>query len=201
MPDHTNKQGLTSQQLATGVTTNSSSYQNHGSPIPEHTRPGFYGPGRPFGNNSMVVIQRGEDNAVLQLQAVSSPDGTAGGTGSYPNISGANAVVNPLTAPAWNGQTSPGESQQLVVTSASQLPSGVHGSVYGGATLAATGGLPGAAKTWALAKGSSLPAGLSLSAGGLISGTPSTAGSYTMYIRCSDSSGMVGTKLFTIAVS
>jgi Putative Ig domain len=88
----------------------------------------------------------------------------------------------------------------LVITSASQLPSGTHAVVYGGAQLAASGGL--GAQSWALATGSSLPAGLSLAgATGVISGTPTTAGSYSFTVRLTDVSGNVGAKLFSLAVS
>jgi hypothetical protein len=199
MVDHTNKQGVTAQTLATGVTTNSSSYQNHGNPIPEHTRPGYYGPGRPFGHSAATLVPRAEDSVVGQLQTVQSPDGTSGGTSSYPNISGATGVQNPLVTPNWDAQRSPAESQQLVITSASQLPSGTHAVVYGGANLAATGGL--GARTWALATGSSMPAGLSLSSAGAISGTPTTAGAYSFFVRVTDVSGNVGAKMFSLAVS
>jgi hypothetical protein len=199
MGDHTNKQGVTAQGLVTGITSNSSAVQLHGLPVPEHQRPGFYGPGRPFGHSAGVLVPGAEYRAVNQIQTGASPDGTSGGTSSYPNISGATGVVNPLTAKSWQAQTSPGESQQLVIQTATQLPSGSHGTAYGGAQLAASGGL--GAESWALATGSSLPAGLTLSAAGAITGTPSTAGSYTFFIRVTDVSGNVGTKMFSLAVS
>jgi large repetitive protein len=103
-----------------------------------------------------------------------------------------------MITPAWNQQTGPGESQQLVIQTATQLPSGTHAVLYGGAQLAASGGL--GAQTWALATGSSLPAGMSLSSAGAITGTPSTAGSYTFFIRVTDVSGNIGTKMFSLAV-
>jgi Putative Ig domain len=197
MGDHTNKQGVTAQGLVTGVTTNSSAVQLHGNPIPEHQRPGFYGPGRPFGHSAGTLVPG--DGGGNQVQTVANPAGTSGGGAEYPNSRGANAVLDPLVVPAWNGQTSPGQSQQLVITSNSQLPSGVHGVAYSGATLAATGGL--GARTWALAGGSSLPAGMTLSTAGVLGGTPSTAGSYSMTIRVTDVSNNVGAKIFNIAVS
>jgi hypothetical protein len=162
-------------------------------------RPGYYTAGRPSGHNAPTLIQRGEHNPTNQLQAVSSPDGTAGGGASYPNIAGASGVVSPLVSRNWNAQASPGESQQLVITSASQLPSGTHGVVYGGAALTASGGL--GVQNWALATGSSLPAGLSLLSAGAISGTPSTARSYSFFVRVTDVAGNVGTKMFSLAVN
>ena len=168
MTDLTNRHGVTAQGISTGVTTNSSAVQPHGTAIPEHVpgRAGWYTAGRPFGHNAATLIPRSEDSVVGQLQAVASPDGTAGGTSSYPNTRGAaNPVVDPNVGPNWQAQTSPGETSQVVVSTLS-LPSGVHGVAYS-QQLAATGGV--GAKTFALASGSSLPAALSLSSPGLIS--------------------------------
>ena len=68
----------------------------------------------------------------------------------------------------------------LTITTAS-LPNGVQGTPYS-QTLTATGGT--GSNTWSLASGS-LPAGLSLSAAGVIGGTPSGAGSM-FTVRVSD---------------
>ena len=50
-------------------------------------------------------------------------------------------------------------------------------------TLIASGG--GGSYTWSIVSGS-LPAGLSLSPGGVISGTPATAGAYSFTVQVSD---------------
>jgi hypothetical protein len=64
--------------------------------------------------------------------------------------------------------------------------------------LAATGGtLP---YTWTLDSGA-LPTGLSLSSSGLISGTPSTVGSFDFVIRVTDSTSLTATQPLTIAIS
>ena len=63
------------------------------------------------------------------------------------------------------------------------LSNGVAGSVYS-ATLAASGGIT--PYTWSLASGS-LPAGLSLSAGGVISGTPTASGTASFTVKATDS--------------
>jgi len=65
------------------------------------------------------------------------------------------------------------------------LASGTAGSAYS-ATLTATGGTT--PYTWSLASGSSLPAGLSLSSAGTISGTPTAAGTATFTVAVVDSS-------------
>src|SRR6202789_3943363 len=72
----------------------------------------------------------------------------------------------------------------LAVTTTS-LPAGAATSPYPSTTLEATGGV--SPYTWALASGSSLPAGLNLSTGGVISGTPAAAGSYSLTFVVTDS--------------
>jgi hypothetical protein len=74
----------------------------------------------------------------------------------------------------------------LAVTTTS-LPGGVAGSPYPSTTLQAAGGV--SPYTWALASGSNLPAGLSLSPAGAISGTPAAAssGSYPLSFVVTDS--------------
>ena len=74
----------------------------------------------------------------------------------------------------------------LAVTTTS-LPGGIAGSSYPSTTLQASGGVP--PYTWVLASGSNLPAGLSLSPTGAISGTPAAAsnGPYPLSFVVTDS--------------
>ncbi len=66
-------------------------------------------------------------------------------------------------------------------------------------TLGASGGTP--ALSWSLASGT-LPTGLSLAAGtGLISGTPTIAGSYPFTVRVQDAVGAFATRALTITVT
>lgn len=81
--------------------------------------------------------------------------------------------------------------------STAALPNGVVGGSYS-QTLAATGGT--APYVWSLASGT-LPPGLTLSAAGVLSGTPTTAGSYGFMVRASDSTGAQTTRSFTIVTS
>ena len=79
------------------------------------------------------------------------------------------------------------------------LPQGTVGVAYPGATLTATGG---GTITWALANGSSLPAGLALSANGVISGTPTAAVSgATFSVIATNSAGASDAKSFTITIA
>ena len=85
----------------------------------------------------------------------------------------------------------------LTITTASPLPTAQPGTAYS-QTLNATGGT--SPYTWTLV--SALPAGLSLSPGGQISGTPTTAGVTTFTVRATDSSfpNFDVTKAFTLSV-
>jgi hypothetical protein len=87
----------------------------------------------------------------------------------------------------------------LVVTPAT-LPTGYVGANYTQTMLAATGG-SGAGYSFALASGSSLPAGLNLSAGGLISGKPTgTPGTTNFTVTATDSASDTGNGSFSITV-
>ena len=78
-------------------------------------------------------------------------------------------------------------------------PVGYVGSSYPATTLKATGG-SGTGYTWSVATGSSLPAGLTLSAAGVLRGKPTTAGSITTSIKVTDSakSTATGSLSFTV---
>jgi len=82
------------------------------------------------------------------------------------------------------------------ITITSTPPEGVAGSAYT-TTFTATGGI--GAYTWTVAPGSTLPTGLSLSTSGILSGTPTTAGTYTFSITCTDGSGnQINAKITTV---
>jgi hypothetical protein len=80
------------------------------------------------------------------------------------------------------------------------LPNGLIDFAYPGVTLAATGGT--ATYTWSLKAGSVLPAGMTLAATGLISGTPTAAGNFPITIRVEDSSTVkkAAEKAFTLNI-
>ncbi len=80
--------------------------------------------------------------------------------------------------------------------STSSLPAGTTGQGYN-ATLSASGGT--APYSWQLASGS-LPAGLTLSSAGQISGTPTASGSSSFAVAVSDSTGLKQTANLSIAV-
>jgi Putative Ig domain len=87
-------------------------------------------------------------------------------------------------------------SPPLAIDTASPLPSGAIGIPYS-QSLAASGGLP--PYTWSLSSGT-LPAGLTLSAAGVISGTPTGAGVSNFVIQVADTVSKPVTKGFSLTI-
>ncbi len=78
------------------------------------------------------------------------------------------------------------------------LPGGTVGVAYN-QTLVASGGVPG--YVWSLNAGSNpLPAGLTLNPAGVISGTPTAAGTTTITLKVTDSTGGTKTKEFALEI-
>lgn len=115
------------------------------------------------------------------------------------------AIVAVLGMPATTAPAAPMLEQPAAVsgarapavsiTTTSPLPRGKIGVAYS-KTLAATGGGP---YTWKLTLGT-LPAGLSLSTAGVISGTPTAGGSKTFTIKVTGAGGASASKQFTLVV-
>jgi hypothetical protein len=87
-----------------------------------------------------------------------------------------------------------GSNPALTITTSS-LPDAQVGSAYS-YTLSATGGSP--PYTWNAESG--FPAWLTLSAGGVLSGTPSTEGTHNLTVRVTDSASAVAVKTLTLTV-
>ncbi|MGB8168341.1 MAG: sulfatase-like hydrolase/transferase, partial [Chthoniobacteraceae bacterium] len=83
------------------------------------------------------------------------------------------------------------------ITTTSPLANGNINTAYS-QTLAATGGTPG--YTWSVTSGS-LPTGLTLSSGGLLSGTPTAGGDSNFTIRVTDSLSHIAAKAFTVTIT
>jgi len=106
-------------------------------------------------------------------------------TGSYFVTITATSVAFPTETNSVKITVQPPQPLKITTTS---LPNGTLNVVYAGATLKATGGV--VPYTWSLAAGSgSLPAGLSLSGSGTISGTPTgtTTGVFPITVQVQDS--------------
>ncbi|WP_131539491.1 putative Ig domain-containing protein [Pedobacter nototheniae] len=86
-----------------------------------------------------------------------------------------------------------------IVFNTTTLSNATVGFAYTKQINAATGGTPN--YTYTLATGSTLPAGLSLSTTGLITGTPTVANDYSFSITATDSKGCTVTTPFTLKVT
>ena len=85
----------------------------------------------------------------------------------------------------------------LSITTASTLPPAGVGAPYS-QTLAASGGT--APFTWSIVSGA-LPAGLTLSSAGVITGTPTTSGVSLFTLQAADSTGAIATQAFSLTVT
>ena len=89
------------------------------------------------------------------------------------------SVVNPLT-----------------ISSTSPLTSGTAGTAYS-QTLAATGGT--SVYTWSVSAGT-LPTGLAFTSAGVLSGTPTAAGTFNFTAQVADTGGLSTTKAFAVTI-
>lgn len=87
-------------------------------------------------------------------------------------------------------------SSSLAITT-SFMPGAVTGVVYNEALAAAGGVTP---YTWGIIAGS-LPSGLSLGSNGVISGTTSAVGSYTLTVQVTDSASSIAQRQYTLSVT
>jgi Putative Ig domain len=132
--------------------------------------------------------------SLASLSGVISGTPTASGTSSF-TISVTDAA-NPAQSVLIPDSITVGSSQLAITSSA--LSAGTQGVAYS-APLQASGGTP--PYTWSIKSGS-LPAGLTLSTAGVISGTPQTSGSSQFIAIVTDSGNpaQIGTAAITIAV-
>jgi len=85
----------------------------------------------------------------------------------------------------------------LVITTLT-LPNGTTGTAYPSQSIQTTGGVP--TISFILLSGT-LPTGLTLSSAGVLSGTPTTAGTFNFTIQASDQIGSTGSRAYTVIVS
>lgn len=85
----------------------------------------------------------------------------------------------------------------VFITTAS-LPSAAMAKSYGPVALQASGGAP--PYSWSVPAGG-LPAGLTLSTTGVLSGVPSAAGAFGFAVRCSDATGKQVEKAYSVVVA
>jgi hypothetical protein len=121
--------------------------------------------------------------------SISSSTGMITGTPAQSSVGTASATIKVIdstqpTAQSASSSLSIKISPASLAVTTTTLPGGTVASPYPSTTLQASGGVP--PYSWALSSGS-LPTGLSLSAAGVISGTPATSGSYPMTFVVTDS--------------
>jgi uncharacterized protein (TIGR03437 family) len=99
----------------------------------------------------------------------------------------------------------PRQSSALTILTASPLPNGAVGVPYSQGLSATGGSTP--YKGWAVASGSlPLPAGISVSQGvlpgtGLLSGTPTTVGTFSFTLQVTDNANVTATKQYTLEIA
>ncbi len=94
-------------------------------------------------------------------------------------------------------QVTPSPACPVVTVNPGTLPNGTVGSAYS-QTITASGGT--APYSFAVTNGA-LPAGLTLAGSGTISGTPTTAGTFTVTIRGTDANGCFGDRTIPVVVT
>jgi hypothetical protein len=85
-----------------------------------------------------------------------------------------------------------------IILNPATIPAAIAGQPYGPVTIEASGGQE--PYTYAVTAGA-LPAGLTLSTGGVISGTPTQSGSFTVTITATDDNGCQGSRIYSAVVN
>src|SRR5262245_13774122 len=156
------------------------------------------------GSSSNVTIADTTGTAIMRVDSDTDIDGTPTVTGTFSLIGLASQFDT--TAPFDSGyQIIPRSLADIIpagpacppITIGGSLPGGVVGTPYS-QTLTASGAT--APYTFTILTGS-LPAGLALSGDGIVSGTPTLAGSSTFTVRATATDGCTGSASFTVAVT
>ena len=124
---------------------------------------------------------------------------SGGGISGTPTAAGSSTFILKVTdsTGATSSQTyAVSVAAPAVVITTTSLPNGTTGTAYS-SSVSATGGT--SPYTWSVSAGA-LPAGLALSSGGGISGTPTAAGSSTFTLKVTDSIGGTNSQSFTVSI-
>ena len=155
---------------------------------------------------SALSINCGSSSGPVTVTISSGEGITLNDDGISPDMAAGDGIFTALFTPTGSVESlvflSPSGTETIIylpppvsVTVAS-LSGATTGVAYS-ATLTATGGV--IPYTWAISAGV-LPAGLSLSSSGVISGTPTTVGTYSFTVKVTDSKSAAATKTLSIVV-
>ncbi|WP_308190763.1 arabinofuranosidase catalytic domain-containing protein [Streptomyces sp. HPF1205] len=144
----------------------------------------------PMKTDSSLLLGTGGDNSNSDQGEFFEGAITAG----YPTDATENAVQAAITAAGYGSTTGP---NTISVTNPG-TQSATTGTAIAGLQIQATDSASGQTLTYSA---SGLPAGLSISSSGQITGTPTTAGTYSVIVTATDSTGATGTASFTWNVS
>ncbi len=120
-----------------------------------------------------------------------------------PRLVGNVQVVSGVACSPGNWSVFANVVQQIKIITLSPLPSGTHAVAYS-TTIQATGGV--STYTWSVVTGS-LPAGITLAPSGgtfgygVLSGTPTTAGTYTFEVQVEDIMGNTAFMNYTLVIT
>ena len=124
-------------------------------------------------------------------------DGTITGTPTSATTVSFTAQVTDSVAATATGSFNLTINSPPTITTTSPLPAGKLRTAYAAALQVANGTAP---YTWTITAGS-LPAGLSLSSAGAITGTPTAAGTSSFTAQVTDQAGLTATVLFGLPIS
>jgi len=139
-----------------------------------------------------------------------TPPGTFSSTSTTASYTAPNAVAAKFTVVIQATSVAfPSETNSITITitppqplavTTTSLPNGVQNTPYASTRLQASGGI--APYTWSLANGSTLPAGLQLTASsGAVSGTPTQVGAFSFTAQVTDSEPTPATATGTVTVT
>lgn len=153
--------------------------------------------------NQQLTATGGTGNVTFALTNGSLPTGiTLSGTGLLAGTPTAGLATNfEVTATDQNNCTGK-QNYQLVICpttlniAPATLPNGTVGTAYPATTLSASGGTAPFTFT-----ATGLPAGLTLSTTGALSGTPTAAGTATVMVTANDANGCTDTRAYTVTIA
>jgi trimeric autotransporter adhesin len=199
----------------TAVTVNNGVQAGNGAALICYSQTQFSVGGTASGQTGAVTLQLVATNPASTQQVV-----VAQGASTYVFPTrlpqGANWNVSVLSAPPGqvcsvtptNGSAIGGDVGNVALTcttvtttiSPATLPDGALGAAYSQTLSASSANGAVAPYTFSVTAGA-LPAGLTLSAAGVLSGTPTSAGSFNFTVQATSSNGFSGTRAYTLVVS